>query len=245
MPMHDWTRVDAGIHHAFHHSWIEEIHRAVLKRLPEDYYSLPEQQAAGFGPDVLTLKFDDVDSPSGGAVATKARPKTKLFQETPTEFYLRKKKAVVIHHISGDRIVAMIEIISPGNKNSAHGLRAFVRKARELLQQKIHLLIIDPFPVSSRDPHGLHAAIFEEIQDDPLELSAESPLSLFAYECDDRVRTYLEPLAVGDLLRDMPVFLYPGMYIDVPLETTYLSAWEAVPRRWQKVIAAPSDDVIQ
>ena len=28
MPMHDWTRVDAGIYHAFHHEWISEIHRA-------------------------------------------------------------------------------------------------------------------------------------------------------------------------------------------------------------------------
>jgi hypothetical protein len=144
---------------------------------------------------------------------------------------------VVIRHVSGDRIVAMIEIVSPGNKNSAHGLRAFVKKARELLQQKIHLLIVDPFPVSSRDPHELHAAIFEEIQDDPLELTAEAPLSMFAYECDDRVRTYLEPLAVGDVLVDMPVYLYPGMYIDVPLETTYVAAWETVPRRWQEVVA--------
>ena len=25
MPIHDWTRVDAGIFHAFHHGWIEEI----------------------------------------------------------------------------------------------------------------------------------------------------------------------------------------------------------------------------
>jgi hypothetical protein len=22
MPMHDWTRVDAGIYHDFHHEWI-------------------------------------------------------------------------------------------------------------------------------------------------------------------------------------------------------------------------------
>ena len=239
MPMHDWTKVDAGVYHAFHHEWISEIHRAVLKRLPEDYYSLPEQQAAGFGPDVLTLKFDDEDAKSVGTVATKVRPSTRMYQETPTEFYLRKKKAVVIRHVSGDRIVAMIEIVSPGNKNLAHGLRAFVQKARELLQQKVHLLIIDPFPASSRDPHGLHAAIFEEIQDDPLELPADSPLSVFSYECDDRVRTYLEPLSVGDSLPEMPVFLYPGMYIDVPLEATYLSAWEAVPKRWQRVIAAP------
>lgn len=243
MPMHDWTRVDAGIYHAFHHSWIEEIHRATLRLLPEDYYSLPEQQAAGFGPDVLTLKNDDNDQhlSSHGGTATKARPITKLFQESPTEFYLRKQKSVVIHHVSGDRIVAMIELVSPGNKNSAHGLRAFVRKARELLHQKIHLLIIDPFPVSSRVPHGLHAAIIEELQDDPLELPPESPLSTFAYECDDCVRTYLEPLAVGESIPDMPVFLYPNMYIDVPLEATYMAAWEAVPNRWRKVIASPGN----
>ena len=25
MPMHDWTRVPAGIFHAFHHAWISAI----------------------------------------------------------------------------------------------------------------------------------------------------------------------------------------------------------------------------
>ena len=237
MPMHDWKRVDAGIFHAFHHSWIEEIHRALLKRLPADYYSLPEQIAAGVGPDILALKSDDQNEPDGGGLATKTRPKTKLYQETETEFYLSKQKAVVVHHVSGDRVVAVIEIVSPGNKNSAHGLRSFVTKARELLRLKIHLLIVDPIPVSSRDPFGLHAAIIEDFHDDPLRLPVETPLSVFAYECDDRVRSYLEPLAVGDCLPDMPVFLYPEMYIDVPLEATYMAAWEAVPRRWQKVIA--------
>jgi hypothetical protein len=241
MPMHDWTRVDAGIYHAFHHEWISEIHRAVMRRLPEGYYSLPEQQAAGFGPDVLTLKSADAEeAPTGGGTATRARPKTKLFQESPAEFYLRKQKAVVIRHVSGDRIVAMIEVVSPGNKNSAHGLRAFVRKARELLEQKIHLLIVDPFPVGARDPHGLHALIFEEFADDPLWLPPETPLSLIAYECADSLRAYLEPFAVGDVLPDMPVYLYPGMYIEVPLETTYMAAWDAVPRRWQTVIAPPT-----
>ncbi len=29
MPMHDWTRVDAGIYHDFHHEWISEIKRAL------------------------------------------------------------------------------------------------------------------------------------------------------------------------------------------------------------------------
>jgi hypothetical protein len=33
MPIHDWTRVDAGIFHDFHHSWIEEIKRALNRGL--------------------------------------------------------------------------------------------------------------------------------------------------------------------------------------------------------------------
>lgn len=54
MPIHDWTRVDAGIFHHFHHGWITEIARALNRGLlPPEYYALAEQRAAGFGPDVL------------------------------------------------------------------------------------------------------------------------------------------------------------------------------------------------
>src|SRR3954465_10706542 len=57
MPIHDWTRVDAGIFHDFHHAWIEEVKRTLNRGvLPRDYYALAEQFAGGFGPDVLTLQ---------------------------------------------------------------------------------------------------------------------------------------------------------------------------------------------
>jgi hypothetical protein len=56
----------------------------------------------------------------------------------------------------------MVEFVSPGNKNSRHGLRSFSKKACGLLERGIYLLIIDPIPVGARDPHGLHAAIFED-----------------------------------------------------------------------------------
>ena len=57
MPMHDWTRVPAGIFHAFHHGWISTLGNALNAGvLPPEYYALPEQPAAGFGPDVLTLQ---------------------------------------------------------------------------------------------------------------------------------------------------------------------------------------------
>ena len=63
MPIHDWTRVNAGIFHHFHHGWIEEIARGLNSGLlPADYYALAEQIAGGFGPDVLTL-----ERPANGA----------------------------------------------------------------------------------------------------------------------------------------------------------------------------------
>ncbi len=50
MPTHDWTKVEAGIFHDFHHAWIEEIKRALNGGLlPVVYYALAEQHAAGFG----------------------------------------------------------------------------------------------------------------------------------------------------------------------------------------------------
>ena len=43
MPIHDWTRVDAGLFHAFHQDWISSL-LAVLNRggLPLDYFALTE-----------------------------------------------------------------------------------------------------------------------------------------------------------------------------------------------------------
>ena len=48
MPIHDWTRVDAGIFHHFHQGWIFMISEILNRRvLPGEYYALFEQQGAG------------------------------------------------------------------------------------------------------------------------------------------------------------------------------------------------------
>jgi hypothetical protein len=245
MPMHDWTRVPAGIFHAFHHRWISAISDVLnMGLLPEDYYALPEQQAAGFGPDVLTLQDQGQHEPDAGsadtATALAARPQTRFVAETDAEFYRRKKSSVVVRHVSGDRIVAMVEIVSPGNKASRAALRAFVDKACELLEHRIHLLIVDPLPPGPRDPNGVHSAIWEEVQDDPFHLPADKPLTLVAYECDLTTRAYIEPVAVGDVLPDMPLYLAPNDWVKVPLEATYQTAFAVMPRRWQRVLTGPA-----
>ncbi len=251
MPIHDWTRVGAGIFHALHHGWITEIARALNRGLlPDDYYALPEQHAAGFGPDVLTLQgsgddngtadahADEVPSSGGGGVRL-AAPKLRPVAESDMAFYRRKQKHVAVRHVSGDRIVAMVELVSPGNKAARNPLRAFVRKAAELLDNDVHLLIVDLFPPGRRDPDGLHGEIWQEIAGAEYAAPADKPLTLAAYETGLSVRAYVVHAAVGDALTDMPLFLEPGEAVTVPLEATYQASFAEVPRRWRRVLETP------
>ena len=258
MPIHDWTRVEAGIFHDFHHGWIEETKRALnAGLLPEDYYALAEQHAAGFGPDVLTLQGPPADAggrPSDAPQAPSrgrgtgllpAPPRVRLTAETDMEFYRRKQSTVAVRHVSGDRVVAMVEIVSPGNKTGRHALQAFVEKAAALLERRIHLLILDLHPPGSLDPQGIHGALWPYLTGSDYQAPRDKTLTLAAYESAANLRAYIEPMAAGDVLPDMPLFLEPGGYIDVPLEATYGAAFLGVPRRWRQVLEAPGSQARQ
>ena len=53
MPVHDWSRVDAGIFHGFHTLWVTALNNALNDGLlPRDYYAYPGQLVA----DLLTLR---------------------------------------------------------------------------------------------------------------------------------------------------------------------------------------------
>src|SRR5205823_10673203 len=126
------------------------------------------------GPDVLALQTngstasevagDNIGS-SGLAVAT-VPPRSRLTAAAAMDDYVLKRRTVVIRHASGDRIVALLEIVSPGNKSSRRVIESFVEKAVEALFRGYHLLIVDLFPPGPRDPHGIHAAIRGEFSDD-------------------------------------------------------------------------------
>jgi hypothetical protein len=155
-------------------------------------------------------------------------------------FYRRKQKVIAVRHVSGDRIVAMIEIVSPGNKATRNPLRAFVQKAAELLERGVHLLIIDLHPPGRRDPDGIHSEIWQEIAGQEYHAPPEKPLTLAAYETGNTVRAYVVQVAVNAALTDMPLFLEPGKTVVVPLERTYQAAFAEVPRRWRRVLEAPA-----
>jgi hypothetical protein len=245
MPIHDWTRVGAGTFHDFHVAWIAEIRTALNDGLlPPDYYAQAEQIAGPLGPDVLTLQTNgfststitDVPTGRGGLAVAAAPPHARLTASAEMDDYVLKRRTIVIRHSSGDRIVALLEIVSPRNKSSRHALRTFVEKAVEALYRGYHLLIVDLFPPTPRDPQGIHGAIWREISDDPFELPAGEPLTLAAYSAGPIKQAYIEPTAVGRELIEMPLFLEPEIYVNAPLEATYQAAYRGVARRWKQVL---------
>jgi hypothetical protein len=246
MPTHDWTRVSDGAFHDFHLGWIAEIRNALNGGLlPPSYYAQAEQIAGPLGPDVLTLQTNgfapvetSVSEPAGtgGLAVATVPPRTRVTAAATMDDYVLKRRTIVIRHSSGDRIVALLEIVSPGNKSSRHALRSFVDKAVEALYRGYHLLIVDLFPPSPRDPQGIHGAIWREISDDPFELPAGEPLTLAAYSAGPVKRAWVEPTAVGRELIEMPLFLEPEIYVNVPLEATYQAAYRGVARRWKQVL---------
>ena len=110
-----------------------------------------------------------------------APPKVRFHAKAEVDIYARKAKAVVIRHRSGHKVIAMIEIVSPGNKSSQTELKAFVEKAIQALSTGIHLLIVDLFPPTRRDPYGIHRTIWDEDHEGDFALTDDKPLTCVSY----------------------------------------------------------------
>lgn len=251
MPIHDWTRVDAGIFHHFHQSWIPEVSKALNDGvLPASYYALAEQTIMGPKPDVITLQRplhaegtgEDIPDDGGIAVASAPPVVTYHTQSDEEAIYAQTADVIMIRHRSGHDVVAIIEIVSPGNKSSERGVETFVKKIWETLQSGVHVLIVDLFPPGPRDPGGIHPEIWAAFGGDDFRLPPDKQLTLASYVADTLPEGYIEPVGLGDSLPDMPIFLQPGRYVPVPLEETYERAWEAVPEFWRNVIVSSGGD---
>ena len=171
MPMHDWTRVRSGTYHNFHLLWMSNItNRLNSGLLPPGFFAMAEQIIGRPETDVVTLQTSSrakrLRDGNGGVAIAPARPRTRFVLPIAREQerYARKANQIVIHHELGD-VVAVIEIVSPGNKDRTHSFRSFVDNAIDILRQQVNLLIIDPFPPGRNDPQGIHAAIWDEFTD--------------------------------------------------------------------------------
>ena len=186
MPLHDWSRVPAGLFHDFRQTWAVQIKLALNAGiLPRGLSALVEQRS---GP--------------------------------------RESNRIVVKHRLG-RAIAVIEIVSPGNKDSRAALRDFVEKVIDSLRSGIHVVVIDLFPPTPRDPSGIHKAIRDEIEEEGFAFPEGKDRILASYETGETRAYYVEPIGVGDALPDMPLFLTDGWQVPLPLESTHRTTWDA------------------
>lgn len=164
----------------------------------------------------------------------------------------RRQSRPVVRHVGGDRVVALIEIVSPANKDRSEHVENFVFKVVEMLQQGVHVLMLDLFPPGPHDPDGLHPAIIAELALSAGEPSAvptpsreaNRPLSFVAYRGGAELEAFAAFRAVGETLPVMPLFLSEERYVNVPFEESHQRAWAGTPARWRRVLdpsASPGD----
>lgn len=228
MPMHDWTRVRAGTYHHFHYFWLVALmDRLNAGLLPPGYFVMAKRRSGPREAAGARLR--------GGAVTT-APPQTAIVERTESRYYAHKSNRLAIHHGLGN-IVAVVELVSPGHKDTKHALRSFARKSAALLRKGVHLSVIDPFPPGRYDPHGIHRSIWDNVTlSSTFEQPSDLRLTLVSYEAGQVPTAYIEPFAVGQALPDLPLFLDEGIHVKVPLEETYLATWNVLPVELRRLV---------
>ncbi len=217
---------------SFHSSWATRLADALTERwLPPNYIA---EEHAHLGPsveiDVATFaRASSTAGEGGGAVAT-AGPKVwappaadgVLPAVFPDTFEVR-----VLSTDTGPRLVAAIELISPGNKDRAAQRRAFATKCASYLVQGISVIIVD---IVTNRRANLHNEVLQLMgADEALQLPPEASLYAVAYRPlrrgnGDEIDVWRRPLALGEALPTLPLGLRGDLAIPVDFEAAYAEA---------------------
>ena len=122
-------------------------------------------------------------------------------------WYRSRRRTLTIRDEQTHRAVALVLTVTPGDKRTARAWREFVDRTTAMQSAGLHLLILDLFPPPPDEP--------------------DADRTLVAYSAGPLKTAYIEPVAVGQLLRDMPLFLTPDgeSHVAVPVESTYMAAY--------------------
>lgn len=244
MRIHDWTRVEPADFHDFHQGWSVAIRTRLNQGvLPEGFYAQVERTGGSAIPDVVTLHLEPegtsiAEEVAGALAVATAPPGVRQTARIDDRIYLKLKNRVVIKHAADKRIVAVIEIVSHGNKASERDFERFIDKAASTIEQGVHLVVLDLYPPTRRDPHGIHAAIWQSLgaPADSYIPPPNKPLTLASYSAGLRPVAYIEPTAVGDELVPMPLFLTDDRYVPLPLAESYADAFAGVPAPLRRIL---------
>jgi hypothetical protein len=218
---------------SFHSSWATRLADALTERwLPPNYIA---EEHAHFGPsieiDVGTFERETTTTAAeaNGGVAT-VGPKVwappaadgNFAAVFPDTFEVR-----VVCTDTGPKLVAAIELVSPGNKDRASERRAFAIKCASYLYQGISVIVVD---IVTNRRANLHNEILELMDGaGSLRLTPESNLYAVAYRPlrrgkEDVIDVWRSSLALGRPLPTLPLGLQADLAVPVDFEATYTEA---------------------
>jgi hypothetical protein len=223
-PYHHWE--------SFHSNWATRIADGIAAVLPPEFQVEEHTHAGpGFEIDVATYEgAAPLQSGAGTAVlAPRAAPAyappvpdAVLPAAFPDTFEVR-----VFSTTAGLTLVAVIELVSPGNKDRQAERRAFVAKCASYLAQGVSLIVVDV--VTSRQAN-LHNDLMRLMEASP-ELDFPDGVTLYAAAYRpvrrgerEEIDLWRRPLAVGAPLPTLPLRLTGELFVAVDFEAAYLEA---------------------
>jgi hypothetical protein len=242
MPIHDWTRVSDAAYHGFVLDWTVKLSRRLNGgALPASYFAMTEaidlRPTAGFcdlpEPDRAVVHRGDED----GLLHVSEHPPRTAFRMADERMHYACRVVTVRDDLH--QPAAAVMFVTRQDHQTAYRQEAIARLAVGAITRGIHLLIVDLFPPNPRSPQGIHKVIWDRIADESFTLPPDKPLTLAAYAAGTEMTAYVEPVAVGDRLSDMPVFLTAERYVPCPLEETYQQTWDAFPAPLRGPLEAP------
>jgi hypothetical protein len=127
------------------------------------------------------------------------------------------------------RILGVIELVSPGNKDDNEARETFAGKCLSYLAKGIGLVVIDIVTDRLANLHNFlvklakHDAMFEMEGSPPIYASAYRPVHR---KNEDMADLWLSKLAIGSPLPIMPLSLKEFGTVGLNLESTYMEACE-------------------
>lgn len=215
----------------FHSAWATTIATHLNDELlPARYYAIPNVQLGGaIEIDVAALRENGglVGAGSGKDLTAWSPPAPAA--TVPVDFAgLETVEVQVFYDEGGPRLMAAIELVSPGNKDRPATRRAFVIKCANYLQHETSLMIVD---IVTNRKANLHQELMQMLQADGPEVTAE--LYAVAYhpmeEADqEKLQIWPHSLALGEPLPTVPLWLAVDFSVPLDLEITYKKTCEAL-----------------
>ena len=214
---------------SFHGQWASSIAAALNAVLPPRYFAGMHVHL-GRHVEADVAEFESVaavesNGESGGvAVQTYAPPAAVMV--VPAVF--PDQIEVQVSDLGRDgRLVAVIELVSPANKDRDEARRAFAAKSAAYLQKGVGLIVVDVVTTRQFNLHDEWATLMG------LEESFHMPGGPGTYAVayrparrneQNQIDVWPAPLAVGDPLPTLPLALLGSGCVPLDLEATYTEA---------------------